>query len=100
MFHRSRTAATRLTRSANAGCPSASVMRFPHLEQHSAKRRSSSFQRGHYTPPPAVAAGPALGALQAQRGLSGSAVRRKGQVKPFVLADIGEGITECEIVKW
>ncbi|KAJ8291520.1 Lipoamide acyltransferase component of branched-chain alpha-keto acid dehydrogenase complex, mitochondrial [Rhodotorula toruloides] len=23
-----------------------------------------------------------------------------GQVKPFVLADIGEGITECEIVKW
>ncbi|GAA6015161.1 hypothetical protein JCM10207_003622 [Rhodosporidiobolus poonsookiae] len=25
---------------------------------------------------------------------------RMGQVKPFVLADIGEGITECEIVKW
>ncbi|GAA5997611.1 dihydrolipoamide acetyltransferase family protein [Rhodotorula paludigena] len=24
----------------------------------------------------------------------------RGQVKPFVLADIGEGITECEIVKW
>ncbi|GAA5920847.1 hypothetical protein JCM6882_008406, partial [Rhodosporidiobolus microsporus] len=25
---------------------------------------------------------------------------RRGVVKPFVLADIGEGITECEIVKW
>ncbi|GAA5871815.1 hypothetical protein JCM1840_004008 [Sporobolomyces johnsonii] len=23
-----------------------------------------------------------------------------GQIKPFMLADIGEGITECEIVKW
>ncbi|BGP35743.1 hypothetical protein JCM10296v2_007595 [Rhodotorula toruloides] len=33
------------------------------------------------------------------RPFSASATRA-GQVKPFVLADIGEGITECEIVKW
>ncbi|GAA5847598.1 hypothetical protein JCM11251_005957, partial [Rhodosporidiobolus azoricus] len=33
------------------------------------------------------------------RPLQTTAVRR-GVVKPFVLADIGEGITECEIVKW
>jgi hypothetical protein len=29
-----------------------------------------------------------------------TSARREGQLKPFVLADIGEGITECEIVKW
>ncbi|GAA5997245.1 hypothetical protein JCM11641_002555, partial [Rhodosporidiobolus odoratus] len=34
------------------------------------------------------------------RPLQTTAVRRKQVVKPFVLADIGEGITECEIVKW
>lgn len=30
---------------------------------------------------------------------TGSRVEDK-VVKPFLLADIGEGITECEIVKW
>ncbi|GAA6038714.1 hypothetical protein JCM8097_002361 [Rhodosporidiobolus ruineniae] len=39
------------------------------------------------------------------RPLQTTAVRKSqetsnGQLKPFVLADIGEGITECEIVKW
>ncbi|BGP52063.1 hypothetical protein JCM10450v2_008034 [Rhodotorula kratochvilovae] len=34
-----------------------------------------------------------------KRTLSATA-RASGQLKPFVLADIGEGITECEIVKW
>ena len=31
-----------------------------------------------------------------------SASGKKGEMylKPFLLADIGEGITECEIVKW
>ncbi|GAA5982707.1 hypothetical protein JCM10908_006755 [Rhodotorula pacifica] len=62
------------------------------------KRTASSFARGSYTPSIALAA--TANSLQPQRGLSGTAVRRKGQVKPFVLADIGEGITECEIVKW
>ena len=61
-------------------------------------RNSSSFARGSFTPP-VLATATATG-QPPQRGLSGTAVRRKGQVKPFVLADIGEGITECEIVKW
>ncbi|BGP20583.1 hypothetical protein JCM10213_003844 [Rhodosporidiobolus nylandii] len=38
-------------------------------------------------------------ASQAVRPLQTTA-RRDGTLKPFVLADIGEGITECEIVKW
>ncbi|BGP20590.1 hypothetical protein JCM10213_003311 [Rhodosporidiobolus nylandii] len=38
-------------------------------------------------------------ASQAVRPLQTTA-RRAGTLKPFVLADIGEGITECEIVKW
>lgn len=62
------------------------------------RRNSSSFARGSFTPPVLATTTTATG--QPQRGLSGTAVRRKGQVKPFVLADIGEGITECEIVKW
>lgn len=32
--------------------------------------------------------------------LFGSTTTREGERKPFVLADIGEGITEVEIVKW
>ncbi|BGP43832.1 hypothetical protein JCM10449v2_007889 [Rhodotorula kratochvilovae] len=34
------------------------------------------------------------------RRLLSTTARALGQLKPFVLADIGEGITECEIVKW
>lgn len=34
------------------------------------------------------------------RGFSGTAVGWASVRKPFLLADIGEGITECEIVKW
>ena len=32
--------------------------------------------------------------------LFSSTTAREGERKPFVLADIGEGITEVEIVKW
>ena len=63
------------------------------------RRHSSSFARGSFTPP-VLATTTTMTGQPPQRGLSGTAVRRKGQVKPFVLADIGEGITECEIVKW
>jgi len=34
------------------------------------------------------------------RRLFSSTPAHKGERKPFVLADIGEGITEVEIVKW
>ncbi|GAA5971808.1 hypothetical protein JCM21900_000695 [Sporobolomyces salmonicolor] len=35
-----------------------------------------------------------------QRRLFSTTKTARGQTKPFMLADIGEGITECEIVKW
>lgn len=40
-----------------------------------------------------------IGAVIPRRGLSSTSARR-GVVKTFNLADIGEGITECEIIKW
>ncbi|BGP58460.1 hypothetical protein JCM8202v2_006129 [Rhodotorula sphaerocarpa] len=100
MLPRTKGVASHAVRSAPAASVRSSSRRFPHRRLAVAviQRNASSFQRGHYTPPVTATAASAL--TQAQRGLSGSAVRRKGQVKPFVLADIGEGITECEIVKW
>ncbi|KAJ2706854.1 hypothetical protein FB645_001302 [Coemansia sp. IMI 203386] len=34
------------------------------------------------------------------RGLSGSATARRSETVAYKLADIGEGITECEIIQW
>lgn len=39
-------------------------------------------------------------ALAPARAFSGSTSLGITYLKPFLLADIGEGITECEIVKW
>ena len=38
--------------------------------------------------------------LSSSRGFTSTAVGWASVRKPFLLADIGEGITECEIVKW
>ncbi|TNY16907.1 2-oxoacid dehydrogenases acyltransferase-domain-containing protein [Rhodotorula diobovata] len=39
-------------------------------------------------------------ALEARRTFSSTTTPRAPSLKPFVLADIGEGITEVEVVKW
>lgn len=39
-------------------------------------------------------------ALDARRTFSSTTTPRALFLKPFVLADIGEGITEVEVVKW
>ncbi|GAA5881769.1 hypothetical protein JCM3774_000870 [Rhodotorula dairenensis] len=104
MLTRTKTATRQLGRfTARASGHTSTQRGGPHLSSVagavSVRRHASSFARGSFTPPAALATS-TVNALQPQRGLSGTAVRRKGQVKPFVLADIGEGITECEIVKW